>query len=258
VARTENGGTDRKRRVVMKTKRKPVAHGEPGRARKPGNPVGRRILVVDVGGTNVKVGLSGSEAVHKIPSGRKMTAEAMAKAVLGLSRTWNYDAVSIGYPGMVYRNRPVVEPKNLAPGWVGFDFARAFRRPVRIINDAAMQALGSYRGGKMLFLGLGTGLGSAAVWDGVLEPMELAHLHYRKGRTFEDCLGLRGLERLGKKKWRAAVADVVARLKEAFGVDEVVLGGGQAKLLKELPPGARLGDNANAFAGGFSLWKNGA
>jgi len=236
----------------MKAKRKPMERGAAGRQAKP---VERRVLVVDVGGTNVKVRLSGSEAVHKIPSGRKMTAEGMVSAVLGLSRKWKYDAVSIGYPGMVYRNRPVVEPMNLAPGWVGFDFPRAFQRPVMILNDAAMQALGSYRGGKMLFLGLGTGLGSAAIWDGVLEPMELAHLHYRKGRTFEDYLGLRGLERLGKRKWREAVADVVARLKKAFGVDEVVLGGGQAKLLKEPPPGARLGDNANAFAGGFSLWK---
>jgi polyphosphate glucokinase len=218
----------------------------------------RRILVVDVGGTHVKVRLPGSGAVHKIPSGRKMTAERMVSAVRALAPNRKYDAVSIGYPGMVYRNRPVVEPMNLAPGWVGFDFAGAFRRPVKIINDAAMQALGSYRGGKMLFLGLGTGLGSAAVWDGILEPMELAHLHYRKGRTFEEYLGVRGMKRLGKKKWREAVADVAGRLKEAFGVDEVVLGGGQANLLKELPPGARLGDNANAFAGGCSLWEHGA
>ena len=218
----------------------------------------RRVLVVDVGGTNVKVRVSGSEAVRRIPSGKDMTAERMVSAVRALARNWKYDAVSIGYPGMVYRNRPVVDPVNLAPGWVGFDFAGAFRRPVRIVNDAAMQALGSYRGGKMLFLGLGTGLGTAVVWDGAVEPMELAHLHYRKGRTFEEYLGARGMKRLGKKRWRQAVADVTARLKEAFGVDEVVLGGGQAKLLKELPAGARRGDNANAFAGGFSLWEDGA
>jgi polyphosphate glucokinase len=228
--------------------------GGKGAAGGKANPPGRRILVLDVGGTNVKIRISGSDVVHKIPSGRKMTAEWMVSAVLDLARTWRYDAVSIGYPGMVYRNRPVVEPVNLAPGWVGFDFAGAFGRPVKIINDAAMQALGSYRGGKMLFLGLGTGLGTALIWDGVLEPMELGHLHYKKGRTFEDYLGLRGLERLGMKKWRGAVTDVVERLSKAFGVDEVVLGGGHAKLLDEAPPGARLGSNANAFAGGFSLW----
>lgn len=238
----------------MNAKRNPAGRRGEGRQVKPAE---RRILVVDVGGTNVKVCLSGTAEVHKIPSGRKMTAEGMTSAVLKLARTWKYDAVSIGYPGMVYRNRPVVEPMNLAPGWVGYDFARAFGRPVKIINDAAMQALGSYRSGKMLFLGLGTGLGTALVWDGVLEPMELAHLHYRKGRTFEDYLGMRGYVRLGKKKWRESVADVVTRLKMAFGVDEVVLGGGQAKLFKEAPPGARLGDNANAFVGGLSLWKTG-
>jgi polyphosphate glucokinase len=236
----------------MEAKGKSLERGGAGRR---GKPRERRILVVDVGGTNVKVRLSGSEDVHRIPSGRKMTAERMTSAVLDLARTWKYDAVSIGYPGMVYRNRPVVEPVNLASGWVGYDFARAFGRPVKIVNDAAMQALGSYRGGKMLFLGLGTGLGTAVVWDGLLEPMELGHLHYKKGRTFEGYLGLRGLDRLGKKKWREAVADVVARLKKAFGVDEVVLGGGHARLLEEAPPGARLGDNANAFAGGFSLWE---
>jgi len=236
----------------MKAKRKPLERDVAGRR---GKPRERRILVVDVGGTNVKVRLSGSEDVHRIPSGKRMTAERMTSAVLDLARTWKYDAVSIGYPGMVYRNRPVVEPVNLGPGWVGYDFPRAFGRPVKIVNDAAMQALGSYRGGKMLFLGLGTGLGTAVVWDGILEPMELGHLHYRKGRTFEGYLGLRGLERLGRKRWREAVADVVARLKKAFGVDEVVLGGGNAKLLEKAPPGARLGDNANAFAGGFSLWE---
>ena len=236
----------------MKARRNP-----PERGGGKGKPRERRILVLDVGGTNVKIRLSGSDVVHKIPSGRKMTAEWMVSAVLALARKWEYDAVSIGYPGMVYRNRPVVEPMNLAPGWVGYDFAGAFGRPVKIINDAAMQALGSYRGGKLLFLGLGTGLGTALVWDGVLEPMELGHLHYKKGRTFEEYLGLRGLERLGMKKWRQAVADVVERLSRAFGVDEVVLGGGHAKLLEEAPPGARLGDNANAFAGGFSLWGKG-
>jgi predicted NBD/HSP70 family sugar kinase len=182
----------------MNAKRNPAGRRGEGRQAKPAE---RRVLVVDVGGTNVKVYLSGTAEVHKIPSERKMTAEGMTSAVLKLARTWEYD------------------------------------------------------GGRMLFLGLGTGLGTALVWDGVLEPMELAHLHYRKGRTFEEYLGMGGFVRRGEKKWCESVADVVTRLKEAFGVDEVVLGGGEAKRFKEAPPGARLGDNANAFLGGLSLWK---
>jgi polyphosphate glucokinase len=173
--------------------------------------------------------------------------------VLELAGDWQYDVVSIGYPGFVLRNRPVAEPHNLAAGWVGFDFQAAFSRPVKIINDAAMQALGSYQGGKMLFLGLGTGLGSALVVDGIVEPMELGHLPYKKG-TFEDYVGKRGLDRKGKKRWRECVADVVARLAAALEPDDVVLGGGNVKNLKELPPGCRAGDNANAFLGGFRLW----
>ncbi len=178
-------------------------------------------------------------------------AAAVRRAVAG----WQYDAVSIGYPGPVLHGRPVTEPHNLGPGWVGFDFRKAFGRPVRVINDAAMQALGSYEGGRMLFLGLGTGLGSALIVDGVLEPMELAHLPYKKGRTYEDYVGRAGLLRLGKKKWRSAVADVVKKLKAALQADYVVLGGGNAKLLKTAPAGAKLGDNSNAFRGGCRLWK---
>lgn len=211
------------------------------------------ILVVDVGGTNVKILATGQAESRKFPSGPTLTAADMAARVIELARAWQYDAVSIGYPGFVVRGRPVTEPHNLAPGWVGFDYQAAFGRPIKLVNDAAMQALGSYKGGKMLFLGLGTGLGAAMIVDGVIEPMELAHLPYRKG-TFEDYVGKRGLDRLGKKKWRQRVADVVARLVAALEPDDVVLGGGNVKYLKELPPGCRAGENANAFLGGFRLW----
>jgi polyphosphate glucokinase len=212
------------------------------------------ILVVDVGGTSVKILAAGHEEPRKFPSGPTLTAERMVAGVLELAGDWQHDGVSIGYPGFVMRGRPIAEPHNLAPGWVGFDFQAAFRCPVKLINDAAMQALGSYQGGKMLFLGLGTGLGSAMVVDGIVEPMELAHLPYRKG-TFEDYVGKRGLDRTGKKKWREHVADVVAKLTAALEPDDVVLGGGNVKNLKELPPGCREGDNANAFLGGFRLWE---
>jgi polyphosphate glucokinase len=168
---------------------------------------------------------------------------------------WAFDAVSIGYPGAVLHGKPVSEPHNLGGGWVGFDFRRAFGRPVKVLNDAAMQALGSYRRGRMLFLGLGTGLGTALIVDGVLEPMELAHLPYKKGRTYEDYVGKKGLKRLGKRKWRRNVADVITRLRTALEVDDVVVGGGNEKLLKHLPEGVRLGRNANAFAGGFRMWR---
>lgn len=213
----------------------------------------RRVLAIDVGGTHVKILASGQTEPRKFESGPTLTARRMASTVRRLAKDWAYDVVSVGYPGPVLRNRPVAEPHNLAPGWVGFDFHAAFGRPVQVVNDAAMQALGSYRGGKMLFLGLGTGLGSTLIVDGIVEPMELGHLPYRKA-TYEDYVGVRGLERWGPKKWRAHVADVVERLKAALEPDEVVLGGGNVKHLKELPPGCRAGDNANAFAGGFRLW----
>jgi polyphosphate glucokinase len=211
------------------------------------------ILVVDVGGTSVKILATGQEKPRKFPSGPTMTAEEMVAKVREVAGGWQYDVVSIGYPGFVVRGRPITEPHNLALGWVGFDFQTAFGCPVKLINDAAMQALGSYKGGKMLFLGLGTGLGAAMVVDGVVEPMELAHLRYRNG-TFEHDVGKRGLQRQGKKKWRERVADVVAKLVAALEPDDVVLGGGNVKNLKELPPGCRAGDNANAFLGGFRLW----
>jgi polyphosphate glucokinase len=212
------------------------------------------VLVVDVGGHSVKILATGQSQARAFPSGPTLTAGQMVAGVKELAKDWKYDVVAIGYPGPVLHGRPVAEPVNLGPGWLGFNFKGAFGCPVKVINDAAMQALGSYQGGKMLFLGLGTGLGSTLIVDGIVEPMELGHLPYRKG-TYEDYVGLRGLQRVGKKKWRYYVADVVARLRAALEPEEVVLGGGNVKKLKELPPGCRAGDNANAFLGGFRLWE---
>jgi polyphosphate glucokinase len=211
------------------------------------------VLVIDVGGSHVKTLATGHEEPRRFPSGPTLTAEQMVAQVKELAGDWQYDAVSIGYPGFVMRGRPIAEPHNLAAGWVGFDFQAAFGCPVKLVNDAAMQALGSYKGGTMLFLGLGTGLGAAMVVDGIVEPMELAHLPYKKG-TFEDYVGQRGLDRRGKKKWREEVADMVAKLVAALEPDDVVLGGGNVKKLGDLPPHCRAGDNANAFLGGFRLW----
>ena len=213
-----------------------------------------KILVIDIGGTHVKVLATGHRKFVEIPSGPKMTPTKMVSAVRAATEGWKYEVISIGYPGAVFHGRPVSEPHHLGSGWVGFNFKKAFGRPVKIINDAAMQALGSYQGGRMLFLGLGTGLGSALIVESVLEPMELAHLPYRRGRSYEDYVGQAGLERLGKKKWRHHVKEVVKQLKAALQADYVVLGGGNARRLKKLPPGTRLGDNVNAFQGGFRLW----
>jgi polyphosphate glucokinase len=220
-----------------------------------GKTVSRRVLVIDVGGTHVKALMTGETEVRKFESGPKLTAEKMAKDVKELVKGWHYNCVSIGYPGPVINGNPLREPHNLGGGWMGFDFKKAFGCPVKLVNDASMQAIGSYKGGKMLFLGLGTGLGSAMIVDGMLEPMELAHLQYRKGKTYEDYLGIRGLERLGKKKWRAHVYKVCEQLKAALAADYIVLGGGNVKKLKKMPPGAREGDNNNAFVGGFRLWE---
>jgi predicted NBD/HSP70 family sugar kinase len=214
-----------------------------------------KILALDVGGTNVKILATGRDEPLKIPSGPELGPERMVADVKAATTDWKYEAVSIGYPGFVVRGRIICDPANLAEGWVGFDFPAAFGKPVKILNDAAMQALGSYNGGKMLFLGLGTGLGAAVIYDGDLLSMELAHLPYKKGRTFEDFLGLRGLHRGGKKKWRRHVEDVVEVLKKALAVDDVVLGGGNSKLLKDPPPGVRLGNNAHAFLGAYRLWE---
>jgi len=212
-----------------------------------------RVLVVDIGGSHVKILATGKRLKRMFPSGPTLTPEQMVSGVRRLADDWTYDVVSVGYPGPVLRGVPIAEPHNLGTGWVAFDFESAFQRPVRVINDAAMQALGGYKGGRSLFLGLGTGLGSAFVVDGVVEPMELGHLPYKKG-TFEDYVGIRGLQKHGVKKWRREVADVVARLTAALQPDDVLLGGGNARKLKELPPGARLIDNACAFRGGLRLW----
>jgi polyphosphate glucokinase len=216
--------------------------------------VAKRVLVIDIGGKSVKILVSGHKVRRSFPSGPKLTPKEMVSGVKKLAADWAYDVVAIGYPGQVLQGRPVAEPRNLGRGWVGFDFAGALGRPVKIVNDATMQAIGSYRGGKMLFLGLGTGLGSTLIVDGVIAPMELGHLPYKKG-TYEDYVGRAGLERFGKTKWRRHIADVMSRLIAAFEPDETVIGGGNAKKLAALPPRVRAGDNANALRGGFRLWQ---
>ena len=212
------------------------------------------ILVIDVGGTHVKILASGEKDKREIDSGPTLTARQMVSNVKKLADGWEYNLVSIGYPGPVVHDRPVAEPHNLGKGWTGFNFAAAFKLPTKVINDAAMQALGSYCGGKMLFLGLGTGLGSAMIVDGIVQPMELGHLPYKK-RTYEDHVGARALEEFGRKAWRKQVEDVVEYLVAALQPEDVVLGGGNSKLLEKLPPLCRLGDNANAFKGGFRMWE---
>jgi polyphosphate glucokinase len=213
----------------------------------------RKVLAVDVGGSNVKMLLSGESQSRRFVSGPELEAQQMVDGVLAATDDWSYDVVSVGVPAPVRASRVTLEPVNLGTGWVGFDFEQAFRRPTKVLNDAAMQALGSYDGGNMLFLGLGTGLGSTLIVDGTIVPMELGHLPFRK-LTYEDYVGERGRRRLGKKKWQKAVAEVVARLAAALEADYVVLGGGNAKRLDELPANARLGANNNAFVGAFRLW----
>jgi predicted NBD/HSP70 family sugar kinase len=212
------------------------------------------VLAIDIGGTNIKILATGQKEPRKFPSGEKMTPKQMVAGVKRLAGDWQYDVVSIGYPGIVKEGRLVTEPNNLAPGWVGFDFERAFRRPVKLMNDAAMQALGSYQGGVMLFLGLGTGLGSALVVNRIVVPMELGRLSYKDG-SIEDYLGRQGLKRLGRKTWERLLAAVAMRLSAAIHLDDLVVGGGNAKKLTYLPTGCRVGSNANAFVGGFRMWK---
>jgi len=217
-----------------------------------------KVLVIDIGGTHVKILATGRRQKRQVDSGPTMTPGQMVEDLKKLAEGWDYDVVAMGYPGPVLHNKPMLEPAHLGAGWVGFDFKGAFGKPVKIVNDALMQAVGSYEGGRMLFLGLGTGLGTALIVDRVAQPMELAHLPYKKHRTFEDYVGEAGLERLGKKKWRHEVFAVVERLKAATEPDYIVLGGGNVRLLDKLPPGCRRGDNANAFKGGFRLWEKNA
>lgn len=212
------------------------------------------VLTIDIGGTNVKILATGQDTPRKFPSGPKLTPQQTVSKVKKLAHDWKYDAVSIGYPGSVLRGQPAAEPRNLGPGWVGFNFQAAFGCPVKLMNDAAMQAVGSYKGGRMLFLGLGTGLGSTLVVDGIVVPMEWGHFSYRTS-TIEDYVGVRGLKRLGKKKWGRHVARGIAFMNNVFHVDDIVLGGGNAKKLKNLPEGCRAGANANAFIGGFRMWE---
>jgi polyphosphate glucokinase len=212
------------------------------------------VLVVDIGGTHVKVLATGHKIHREFESGSTLTPKQVVSGVKKLVTDWRYEVISIGYPGPVLRNKPLSEPWNLGRGWAGFDFELAFKCPVKVVNDAAMQALGSYKGGKMLFLGLGTGLGSTMIFNGIIAPMELGHLPYRKA-TFEDYVGIRGLKKYGKKKWRQFVSDVVKRLVAALEPDDVVLGGGNVKKLNKLPLGSRAGNNDNAFLGGYRLWQ---
>jgi polyphosphate glucokinase len=226
------------------------------------SPSRRRVLVIDIGGSHVKFRIgrpaSGPRGkAERFDSGPKLMAEQMAKGVTGAVPQSSYDVVSIGYPGLVFHNRIAADPHNLGRGWVGFDFEGAFGKPVRLINDAAMQAIGSYKGGRMLFLGLGTGLGATLIIDGVVEPMEIGHMPYKGGRTFEDYVGECGRERLGTKKWRKVVREVVGQLSRVLEVDYVVVGGGNARRLKTLPDNVSLGDNNNAFVGGLRLWEAG-
>lgn len=215
------------------------------------------VLVIDIGGSHVKFRVSGDPEVREFESGPDLTAKKMVEGVHKLTGDWSFGRVSIGYPGIVIHGKIVTEPHNLKAGWVGFDFQAAFARPTRVINDAAMQAIGSYRGGRMLFLGLGTGLGTALIVDGTVESMELAHLNFKKGKTYEDYVGDAGRRRLGSKKWRHAVEQVVDQLRVALEADYVVLGGGNSRKLKKLPQGARLGNNEFAFTGGFRMWRAG-
>jgi len=216
--------------------------------------ISKKVLVIDVGGTHIKILATGHKTKRETPSGPKMTAQMMCRWVKSAAKDWQYEVASIGFPGPVVHGKPVREPFNLAKGWVAFDYRKALGCPVKVINDAAMQAIGSYEGGRMLFLGLGTGLGSAMIVDGIVQPMELAHLPYKNGKTYEDYLGIRGLEHMGKQKWRRYVTQIVTELQAALAPDYVILGGGNVAKIKTLPPKTRLGANDKAFIGGFRMW----
>jgi polyphosphate glucokinase len=214
-----------------------------------------KVLIIDIGGTNIKVASTDMRDSIKIPSGPTLTPARMADQVLAATEGWKYDVISIGYPGPVVHDHPLADPHNLGSGWIDYPYQKVFGKPIRFINDAAMQALGGYRGRRMLFLGTGTGLGSALVFDGVVVPLELAHLPYKKGRTYEEYIGVAGLERSGKKRWRKSVLDIIEILQAAFICDYVLLGGGNSKYMKELPPNVILGANSNAVEGGLRLWQ---
>ncbi len=244
--------TERKRAKAVRNRANATLDPSINTLRANRSPV-ERVLVIDIGGRSVKILATGQMQSRSFRSGPTLTPERMVEGVKKLAADWTYDVVSVGYPGPVLGGRPIAEPCNLGRGWVGFDFAHAFGRPVKLVNDAAMQGLGSYKGGKMLFLGLGTGLGTAMIVEGIVAPMEIGHLPYEKG-TYEDYVGRAGLKRHGKKKWRRHVADVVERLIAALQPDDTVIGGGNAAKLQTPPPHCRKGDNANAFRGGFALW----
>jgi hypothetical protein len=237
----------------MSKKRKPVGNNSTTPASSL-EPPPKSILVIDIGGTKIKILASGETEPRKMNSGKKLTPTRMIEGVLKLAAGWKYDAISIGFPGLVGNHGPRSEPGNLGPGWVGFDFPSAFGRPVRITNDAAMQALGSYEGGRMLFIGLGTGVGSALIADFVVIPLELGQLPYKRRITIGDVLGRRGYKKLGKLAWRKIVGEVTEMLSGAFSVDYLVLGGGNSKAVRDLPPGVRRGNNLTAFRGGMRLW----
>ncbi|MBZ9679420.1 ROK family protein [Mesorhizobium sp. CO1-1-2] len=224
--------------------------------KKAASDTGQVVLSIDIGGSHVKILTSDGGTERRTDSGPDLTPRQMIDKVKKLADGLSYDVISMGYPGPVRQNKPVLDPMNLGKGWAGFDFTAEFGKPVKVVNDALMQALGSYEGGRMLFLGLGTGLGAAMVLDNVGQPMELAHLPYRKGQSFEDYVGERGLVKRGKKKWRGHVFDVVNRLRAALQPDYVVIGGGNVDKLDELPPDSRRGDNTRAFEGGFRLWRD--
>lgn len=241
--------------LPMPVKRKTAkTNAEVSTAKTPASPAPAKILAIDIGGTKVKFLASGETEPRRFSSGKRLTPSQMVEQVLDATRDWEYEAIAIGFPGLVGDHGPRSEPGNLGSGWVGFDYSAALGLPVRIANDAAMQALGSYEGGRMLFLGLGTGLGSALIADRVIVPLELGRLMHGDGQTLGELLGHQGIETSGKNVWRENVKDVVTILMGAFVVDHVVLGGGNAKFIKDLPPGARIGHNQTAFRGGFRLW----
>jgi polyphosphate glucokinase len=257
-AKTKSAKSKAPSRAATKAATEPPVKAATRASTKPPAKAPQRVLVIDIGGSHVKFRVGLRAKTVKFDSGPDLSGKDMAKRVAALASKSSYDAVSIGYPGIVVRGKIAAEPYNLAPGWVHYDFEKVFGAPVRVINDAAMQAIGSYEGGRMLFLGLGTGLGTTLIFDGIVEPMEMGHMPFRDGRSFEDFVGERGRLRMGTKKWRKVVGEAVDQLSKVMEPDYIVLGGGNAKRLKTLPDKVRLGDNDNAFKGGLRLWQQGS